>query len=680
MNSKKFAALGLALLLGLTSCGAPANNDSQASGEAPASDTPGTEQTGNVVESADKEISVATNREVTSMDYVTTALASNHEINANLVDGLLECDNYGQLKGAIAESWEANEDHTVWTFKIRPGVKWVTNLGEEYAEVTAEDFVTGVRHGVEFNTGVKELLEGAIDGYEEYEKSDFSDAAWEKVGVKAVDKMTLQFTMKKDENGKPKPIPYFDSMTTYTVLYPINKEFLETKGNGCKLGAPNKDDCKFGSKELDSILYNGPFILSENVEKSKAVLTKNESYWDADHVYLDKVTRVYDGGQDTYSTINGFEKGVYSQASLNPGWENYKEYADKYAGKTYYSMVNATTFGIVFNYNRQSFEHTNYATDKALAEATHNAILNENFRKALRAAFDVKAYLSVRMPEDLAESSLRNINNFPNAGRTSDGKAYFDLVTDAYNEATGEKRDLNDGKAPFLNKEEAMKYIEAAKAEGVQFPVHLDVMVNSTSDVQTKQAQSFKKSVADNTDNNIIIELVLRDEDTINAVVYENSDPAKMDYDISTYTGWGPDYADPKTYVDIYSPTSGYYMQACGLGALADDGKIMNEDIKKQVGFMDYEKLYRDADATTDNLDERYKAFAKADAQLIERCLFIPTMMQSRFNIVSKYVPFSKFTSDWGVSEYKYKGLRTQADLVTSEQYDAALKDFEAHQ
>ena len=68
--------------------------------------------------------------DVQSLDYVTTALAVDHEINANLVDGLLENDPYGHFVGALAESWEPNEDATVWTFKIREGFKWVTSTGE----------------------------------------------------------------------------------------------------------------------------------------------------------------------------------------------------------------------------------------------------------------------------------------------------------------------------------------------------------------------------------------------------------------------------------------------------------------------------------------------------------------------------------------------------------------------
>lgn len=688
MKGKKFVALGLALLMGLTACGTPAdNNAGSEDATAAPEETQGAEQgneasegaeSGEQLESEQKDVSISTSLEVTTMDYVVSALTADHEINANLVDGLLEADSYGNLKPALAESWEPNEDRSVWTFKIRPGVMWVNNLGEEYAEVTAEDFVTGVRHGAEFNSGTAWLLQGVLDGYSDYAASDFSDEAWEKVGVKALDEYTLEFTMQKDESGTPQPVPYFDSMTTYAVLYPINKDFLESQGPGCKLGAPDSENCSFGSKQPDSILYNGAFILTENTEKSKAVLTKNDAYWDADHVYLNSLTRIYDDGQDPYSTINGLEQGVYYSATLNPSWENYDEYAKKYEGYTHYTIPNATTFGIVFNVNRQEYNYTEYADEHPdWAENTYKALQNENFRKAVRAAFDAKAYMAVRMPDDLAEESMRNINNFPGAGKTSDGKMYFDLVTDAYNEATGESRDLHDGQAPFLSKDEALAYIEKAKEEGIEFPVHLDMMVNSSADVLVKQGQSFKQSVEANTDNNIIVELVLEPEDTIESVVYENTDPLKMDYDISTFTGWGPDYADPKSFVDVYSATTGYYMPSMGLGTTDGEGNVADLEIKEKIGLMEYEKLYREADAITKDLDERYKAFAKADAYLIERCIFVPTSMQSRGNIVSKAVPFSTPWADYGLSQYKYKGLRVNEDLVTSEEYQKAYDAFE---
>ena len=617
------------------------------------------------------ELVVATSRELATMDYVTTALQTDHEINTNLVEGLLENDNYGKLQGSMADTWEKNEDATVWTFHLKPGIKWVTNTGEEYADVKADDFVTGLRHGAEFKSGVAWLLMGTIKGYTEYMNSDFSDAAWDKVGVKALDDLTVEYTMETS-------IPYFESMCTYSVLYPINRQFLESKGTGCELGKPDSQTCEFGTVALDSILYNGAYLLTKNDSKSSCVLTKNESYWDADNVHLTKVTRIYDDGKDPYGIINGFEQGVYQSASLNPTWEDYDKYVEKYKDNAYYSLPNPSVFGVVFNFNRRTFNETNYADDLTLRENTHNAILNENFRKALRASFDRTSYLAVSAPKDLAEATLRNVNNFPEAG-VCEGKDYITLVSDTYKEMTGEDISLADGQDPFYNPDEAMKYIEAAKAEGIQFPVHLDMLVIETSDRLVKQANSMKQSVEEASQGNIIVELVLRSNDTVQAIAYENMDPEMSDYDISTFTGWSPDYSDPKSFVDIYSPTTGYYMTSCGLGTVDENNNVIDKDIKDQIGLMEYEDAYRKADAITDDMDARYKAFAVADALLVKHAFFLPGQMESRGQTVSRIVPFTKPHSVTGISEFKYKGIQLQDELVTTEQYNAAKADWEAN-
>lgn len=662
---KKWLSLMLAAALGLTACGNSGNKpaDNSGSGQGGESKAP--------VE--DKELTVTYATDLKNMDYVTTALQTDHRINTNLVDGLTENDAYGNLIPSLAESWEHNENYTEWTFKIRKGAKWVTHQGEEYDEVKAEDFETGVRHGAEFKSATQWLLQGVIKGYDQYLKSDFSDGAWKKVGVEAVDEYTIKFTMEK-------PIPYFASMATYSVLFPVNKAFLESKGEGCKLGKPNKQKCDFGSVKFDSILYNGAFILTENTEKSQRVLTKNDNYWDKDNVHLSKVTEVYDDGKDVYSVAKGFDQGIYSKFALNPTWKDYKEYKKKYDGRTNYEMPNGTVFGLNFNFLRQSFNHTNYAKNEALKKATHEALLNENFRKGVRAAFDIVAFLEVSAPHDLAVQTLRNINNAPDVGTKSDGTLYYNLVTKAYNEATGEKRNLDDGQTPFFSKEEALAFLKKAEDEGVKFPVHLDMLVIETSERLVKQAQSMKKSIEENTDGKVIVELVMRDENTVTNIAYMNEDPKGMDYDISTFTGWGPDYADPKTFVDIYSPTTGFYMNPIGLGIMTKDDKgkdvIANEELKEKLGFMEYEKLYRAADAITDNMDARYEAFAKADAYLIERCLFVPTSQKTRFEVVSKYAPFTKGYASYGPAEDKYKGLEIRDELVTTEEYEKAYEVY----
>ncbi len=659
------------LALSLVACGSSTEPTPTATPEGEAGgETTGTEYTGPT------EMTLASSIQPTTLDYVVTALSVDHQINVNLVDGLLEHDSKGNLVPSLAESWEPNEDSSVWTFKIREGAKWVTNLGEEYEEVTAHDFVTGVRHGAEFGSGTSWLLMGVIEGYTEYLASDFSDEAWDSVGVKAIDDYTLEFTMEIKEDGTGTPVPYFPSMTTYAVLYPVNEIFLESKGTGCALGAPDKETCEYGTSALDSILYNGAYLLVTNDVKSTIVLEKNEANWDADKVYIETITYIYDDGSDPYSVINGFEQGTYVSASLSPSWENYDDYADKYADNTYFTLPNSYVFGLVFNYNRQSFDYTNYADDETLRANTHDAIMNANFRNAIKYAWDRTAYLATRSPLELAEATLRNVNSVDALATTSDGKGYYTLVEEAYTELTGETVVLDDGQNPYLNKDTALAYIEAAKEDGVEFPVHLDMLVNETSDALLTQANSMKTSIEANTDGQIIIELVLEDADTVEAIAYLNTDPAGSDYDISTYTGWGPDYQDPKTFVDIYSPTTGYYMDAMGLGTVDANGEILSLDIKEAVGWMEYEELYRAADAITDDLDARYAAFAKADAYLIANALYIPNSQRTRGQNVSYIVPFTAMYSVSGTDQYKYKGMQLQDEIVTKEQYSAAEAEW----
>ncbi|MDO4198461.1 MAG: ABC transporter substrate-binding protein [Erysipelotrichaceae bacterium] len=616
------------------------------------------------------------NSELANMDYVTTALASDHEMNVNFVDGLVETDSFGKYVGSLAESWDINADATVFTFHLRKGVNWVTSTGEVYDEVKADDFVTGLRHAAEFVSGTA-YVATAVDGFSDYmANGDYSDEAWAKVGIKALDDYTVEYTLNDST-------PYFYTQVEYTTFYPINKTFLESKGTGCKLGSPDVNDCTFGAGATpDAILYNGAYLLSSFDVQSSTVLVKNANYWDADNVSLEKITVVYDTGADPYSTIRGFEQNIYAASALSTAWgdEVFNAFATKYDGYVTESMPNCYAFGVVFNYNRVTFENTNYATDEAARTNTQAAIRNKNFRLALKSSFDVISYLSTTSPENIATATVRNMNGVPNLVSTSDGTPYVTLVEDAYEELTGTRVSLADGQWPWLDKEAALAYIEAAKADGITFPVHIDMLVNQDSDAQTRRAQSMAQSISDNTDGQIIIELVMRDQDTVQNIAYYSESWDEADYDISTFTGWGPDYVDPKTFVEIYSPVDGYYMHSCGLtdlGATNSPDYGSDDDIKAEVGFDQYEELYRAADAIKDDMDARYAAFAKADAYLLAEGLYIPTSQQTRSARITHVVPFSTSYST-GVSQYKLKNTKLQEDIVTVEQYEAAKAAWEA--
>ena len=676
MKKLLVALLALLMVLTLTACGkkdeAPVTGGEEPTGEEATFDVNAVDVSSLKLANT-KEYVYSDSREVASMDYLVTALASDHQYNVNFVDGLVICDSYGAYQPAVAESWTANEDATVWTFKLKKGVKWVTAAGDEYGEVTAEDFVTGLRHAAEFQSGTAYVV-SSVEGFSDYMSAgDYSDEAWAKVGVKAIDDYTVEYTLNA-------PTPYFYTQVEYTVFYPVNKTFLESKGDGCKLGTPDTNSCTFGQATPDSILYNGAYILSSFDVKSQTVMVKNPAYYAADEVYLEKVTVIYDEGSDPYEMIRSFEQNVYAYAGLSTQWgdEVFNEMMAKYDGYVNPTLSNYYAFGIVFNYNRVTYENTAHADD-ADKENTKAAIRNENFRLAMKSAFDAQAYLEVSAPTEIAKATLRNINGVPNLVSTSDGTLYGTLVEDAYEEITGTRVSLADGQWPWLSKENALAYIEAAKADGISFPVHVDMLVIETSDRLTKQGLSFKQSIEENTDGQIIVDLIMRDQDTVQNIAYYSESWDEADYDISTFTGWGPDYVDPKSFVEIYSPVDGYYMHSCGLtdkGATQSDDFGADDELKTQLGFYEYEDLYRAADAITDDLDARYKAFAKADAYLLAHGLYIPTSMQTRSARVSHIVPFSAPYSS-GVSQYKYRGVQLQEDVVTTEQYQAAMAAWE---
>ena len=676
MKKLLVALLALLMVLTLTACGkkdeAPVTGGEESTGEEATFDVNAVDVSSLKLANT-KEYVYSDSREVASMDYLVTALASDHQYNVNFVDGLVICDRYGAYQPAVAESWTANEDATVWTFKLKKGVKWVTAAGDEYGEVTAEDFVTGLRHAAEFQSGTAYVV-SSVDGFSDYMSAgDYSDEAWAKVGVKAVDDYTVEYTLNA-------PTPYFYTQVEYTVFYPVNKTFLESKGDGCKLGTPDTNSCTFGQATPDSILYNGAYILSSFDVKSQTVMVKNPAYYAADEVYLEKVTVIYDEGSDPYEMIRSFEQNVYAYAGLSTQWgdEVFNEMMAKYDGYVNPTLSNYYAFGIVFNFNRVTYENTAHADD-ADKENTKAAIRNENFRLAMKSAFDAQAYMEVSAPTEIAKATLRNMNGVPNLVSTSDGTLYGTLVEDAYEEITGTRVSLADGQWPWLSKENALAYIEAAKADGISFPVHVDMLVIETSDRLTKQGLSFKQSIEENTDGQIIVDLIMRDQDTVQNIAYYSESWDEADYDISTFTGWGPDYVDPKSFVEIYSPVDGYYMHSCGLtdkGATQSDDFGADDELKTQLGFYEYEELYRAADAITDDLDARYAAFAKADAYLLAHGLYIPTSMQTRSARVSHIVPFSAPYSS-GVSQYKYRGVQLQEDVVTTEQYQAAMAAWE---
>lgn len=599
-----------------------------------------------------------------TLDYTFSSRKTNSDHYTNFVEGLLENDQYGNLKGDMAKSWEVSDDGLTYTYHLRKGVPWVDSEGNEYgADVTANDFVTGLKHAVDVQSETLYIVADSIKGLSDYidgKTNDFST-----VGVKAVDDYTLQYTLNKPE-------PFWNSKTTYGILYPINEEFLKSKG---------KD---FGKPTPDSILYNGPFILANNTAKSVIEYTKNESYWDPKNVHLDTVKWTYNDGSDPDGLFKSYENGELSLARVYPNSPGYKDVTKAYPDGVTWSQTGGSTYNLTFNFNRGTFDATSKTTDKE-KEDTQKAILDRNFRLAILFGFDKKSYNAQSVGEEGATKALRNTlvpADFVEIG----GKPYGDTVASKLkaldSDAFGDVN-LSDGQDGYYNADKAKEYMEKAKTEleakGVQFPIHLDMPVEETSEISVNMVKSLKKSVETSLgSDNVVVDIQLLNEDKYLAATYQATTGKAGDFDITNASGWGPDYTDPSSYLNIYDSRKGDMIHTLGLEASAVvQGTDPSTAAKKAINLSEYDALLDKAAAITDDLDARYTAYADAEAWLLDNALQVPIYADGGTPRVTNVVPFSGPYGWAGIAENKLKYVEVQSNIVTTDQYDKAKKAWE---
>lgn len=596
--------------------------------------------------------------EPVTLDYVKMNQAGTSDITANLIDGLLENDQYGNLIPSLAEDWKVSEDGLTYTYTLREDAKWYTADGEEYADVTAEDFVTGLKHAADSESEALYVIQDSIKGLQDYldgKTTDFST-----VGVKAVDERTVQYTLNAPES-------YWNSKLTYSIMFPINAEFLESKGED------------FGKQtDPESLLYNGPYLLKSITAKSSMEFEKNANYWDADNVFIDNVKLTYYDGSDQDSLFNNFDEGAYTAATLFPTSPSYKTAEKKYGDNIVYGQQDGATNMIFFNLNR-TLHNLSDKTDEQLSDS-NKAMNNKDFRQAVSFAFDRASWNAQVNGEEAKEKALRN-TLVPPAFVQIEGKEFGDSVTAELASYGDEWKDidLSDGQDGLYNPEKAQtefaKAKEALEAEGVSFPIQLDFPVSQTDNAAVQRAQSMKQSVeASLGKENVVINLKQVTEDEWLAATYQAETPEQNDYDLAL-SGWSPDYADPSSYLDIFGTTKGAATTP-RIGISYD-----NEALIKSVGLDKYQDLLNAANALkdADEVDARYEAYAKAQAWLTDSAVAIPTISKGARPTVTKVVPFTRGYSYVGVKgeSTTYKYMKLQDEPVTVEQYDKALAEWE---
>ncbi|MBQ9507018.1 MAG: hypothetical protein IJR51_07655 [Clostridia bacterium] len=605
---------------------------------------------------------------ITTLDYLYDNHSTNGDFTSNFTEGLLTQDSHGKLVAGMATEWAPNDDASEWTFTIRDDAVWATAAGEEYAPVTAEDFVTGLKHAADSQSLVLNLVKGLIKGLAEYADGT---GTWEDVGIKAEgNKLTYTLTG---------PCGYFDGLTTYNVLRPLNAEFLESQGE------------KFGAVDPASILYNGCYILSSVVPGQEVKFDANPLYYDKDNVHVQHVTVTYTDNKDPMQNFNMYVNGEVTATAIQLGQPEMVSKANElFPDNQYKSMTTSTSFWGAFNWDRQSYalwtdankSTTAKETDQQKAD-THAAILNKNFRLGVYAAYSEKAYYEVALGE-IAEDRARNTLVPYTFSSLSTGETYGSLVT-KYLEQENEMFagiDLNDGQDAWYNPERAVKFMEMAKEElgdaVAEWPVHLDIVENGTDEQGKNMALAMQKSIEDAIGEYVKIDLIFMDtEEQMQDAYYTNERGEDNSMDVAFGAGWGPDYGDPYTYIHCFDPVDGDMLLYSGITPVisADVERPESQtEALKAIGLTDLKALMDQANAATG--DERIDLFAQVEAKLLANGILRPFATRGAGLTVSNVKPFSAGYGMYGQASYNvvpyFKYMVVYDSPITAAEYNSA--------
>ena len=653
---KKLIALMLALVLSLSlvACGNKAGNDKKPEESKQPGTSQGTEVEGEAV------YRTLYSGEVTTLNYLITGTTNELTIAANVVDCLVEYDNYGNIEPALATEWSSNDDATVWTFKIREGVKWVDKDGKEVAEVTANDWVTSIRYACDANndsstqyllsrisgadayyewTAYQMALATAKDGVDENGNpvkiivdedgkeeilEEVPEAKLEDIGVKAINDYTLEFTL--DD-----PCAFFLSTVSFGPMMPTYEPFLTQCGD------------KFGTSN-EYLLYCGAFILSDFQPQQQRVLTKNASYWEPECVYLDKIVQTYNAEASTVA-VTMYASNDIDYADISNDLLTAMMADPTYADDIHPSRDDTSySYWYLFNFNAQfdaEYEPENWT----------KAVNNENFRQSIVHALNRMPALAAQDPLDPASFVSNTITPAGFTAASKDFTAYADLskyTTDYYYNTD----------AALAYKDKAMSELKAA---GATFPVKIMLLYNPTSTSWTNESQ--------------VVEQVLENtlgKDYVDVIPVAGPETGYLsERRAGRYAlqkcNWGADYADPETWTDPFTGASKYSFI------------YESQDPTTQALFAKYMEMVNAAKAITTDMDARYEAFAKAESFLLEHAFALPIHTSARGYQMSRLNLFEGQYSSFGMASLRYKDQKLYEDSMNLEQFQAAYADWKAN-
>lgn len=663
MKSSKFKLLSLALVLALmlTACG---GGDSKTTDTDTSDDGNNNEevQAGETIK--DLVIPKLQTRELETFNVLYSQRAEDSENLTNLVDPLLEVDTYGELVPAIAEEWGTEDGGLTWTFKVRDGVKWVDMNGKEKADLTAEDFATGLEWVLNFykndssNTSMPiEMIKGAEEYYE-WTKSipeEEAKALTAEEGSKFREMVGMEIDGNKIVYNCITEKPYFDTVATYNCLYPMSQQMVDELGGVEEVKAMNNEN----------MWYSGAYTMTEYIQNNEKVFTKNPLYWDTEAELFDTVTikmvesldvayQLYQSGEIDYVQL------TESQVNTISNDENHEFYDFLVP-----DVLSKYSFQIHFNFNKNKEDgtpDTNWNT----------AVANKSFRQAWYYGLNLENYYKRQNALDpyVGENNFYTMKGLV---YTSDGTEYTELVRENMGlpEHNGEKMvRLDEAKAVELKKQ-AMDELTPL---GVTFPVEVDYYISAGNQTALDTANVLKQTFSDGLGDDFV---------KFNIKTYVSSmrkEVVQPHLHSIAINGWGADYGDPQNYLgqETYGGDNAYYSANYSyINEITEETEATKELLAE---YKEFTKLVEEADAITDDLDARYKAYAKAEAYMLDNAFVVPAMYQQMVAL-AKYDNTSKMNAPFGIQNEKFKNIRTNTNGYTTkeaadlqEKHDAGKK------
>ena len=656
----KLLALALTAALVLTGCGGGTGEEANGGENTGSTENGGGESTGDSAAAegdiTDLVIPKLLTRELETLNWLYSQRSEDSENLTQLVDGLLEPTTEGTLAPGLAEEWGSEDQGKTWTFKLREGVKWVDMNGNEKAEVTSEDFATGLEWVLNFhkndsaNTSMPlEMIEGAEEYYE-YTKSLSKEEAYaltaddgskfrETVGLETPDTYTVVYTCLAEK-------PYFDTLATYQSLYPMSKAMIEELGGIDATKAMNNEN----------MWYNGPYTMTSYIQGNEKIFTKNPLYWDTECTRFETVTfkmvesadvsfQLYQAGDLDYVDLS---ESNLTTIARDPNNQYYDYLVPAVPSKHSYQFH--------FNYNKNNEDGTKDVN-------WNTAIANEAFRKSWYYGLNLTEYWKRTNALD-PFACENNFYTMPGLVYTSDGTEYTELVR----EVLGLKE--SDGVTPArIDEDLAQQYKEQAIEElttlGVTFPVEVDYYISASSQTALDSANVLAQAFSDGLGDDYV---------TLNICTYISSNSTEVlapHLHSFVLNGWGADYGDPQNYLaqECYGHDNADY--SANYSFINEVTEVDETNAELIAAYQEYTAKVDAADAITDDLDKRYQAYAEAEAYLLEHVLVLPCNYGVGW-CLSKVDNDSKMYAMFGSQNEKMKNWQTKSEGYTSEEKGVA--------